>query len=273
VHSRIYLGEVQLRDQWFPGRHEPLVTPEEFAAAHRGRRKGRRRGRDLLSGRVRCGMCERVMTIEDNGSGHVHYRCRHRGEGCTLPRRSTRGLLRGAVLGLALIGHDERLRAAIREQLAAGGGEPRQGRRRPGQAAPGVVEVLLEERRKLLRLHYADQIDAEQFSEEQARLTIQIESLRSEEADQEQERQQAEEVAQGFEQIAAYLAEIDVPALWDAATEDERRVLVDELLDGIEVHADHLVVTVRGALPLNVTLDEVGLKSQGEKQACRRAVR
>jgi hypothetical protein len=270
VHSRIYLGEVQLREQWFPGRHEPLVTPEEFAAAHRGRRKGRRRGRDLLSGRVRCGICRRVMTMEDNGSGHVHYRCRHRGEGCTLPRRSTRGLLRGTVLGLALIGHDERLRTAIREQLAAAGGEPRQGRRRPGQAAPGALEVLLEERRKLLRLHYADRIDAEQFSEEQARLTVQIESLRAEEADQEQERQQAEEVAEGFEQIAAYLAEIDVPALWDAATEDERRVLVDELLDGIEVHPDHLVVTVRGALPLNVTLDEVGLKSQGEKQACRR---
>jgi hypothetical protein len=28
----------------------------------------------------------------------------------------------------------------------------------------------------------------------------------------------------GFEEIAAYLAEIDVSTIWDIATEDERRV-------------------------------------------------
>jgi hypothetical protein len=59
----------------------------------------------------------------------------------------------------------------------------------------------------------------------------------------------AEEVSGGFEQIAAYLADTDIPTIWEAATEDERRVLVDELLDGIEVHADHLLVIVRGGAP------------------------
>jgi len=97
------------------------------------------------------------MHMEDNGSGHLHYRCRHRGEGCALPR-STRAL-----------------------------------------------------------------------------------------------------------------AEIDLAAISDAATDDERRVLVDELLDRIEVHGDHLEAVVRGAPSLNVTLDEVGLESEGENQTCRRA--
>lgn len=36
LFSRIYLGEVLLNDEWFPGQHEPIITPEEFAAAHRG---------------------------------------------------------------------------------------------------------------------------------------------------------------------------------------------------------------------------------------------
>jgi site-specific DNA recombinase len=57
--SRIYLGEVQMNGEWFPGRHEAIITPEQFAAAHRGRVKGRARGTDLLSGRVRCGLCKR----------------------------------------------------------------------------------------------------------------------------------------------------------------------------------------------------------------------
>ena len=56
--SRIYLGEVQMNGEWFPGNHEAIVTPEVFAAAHRGRVKGRARGTDLLSGKVRCGCAD-----------------------------------------------------------------------------------------------------------------------------------------------------------------------------------------------------------------------
>ena len=67
--SRIYLGEVQLNGEWFPGHHEPIITPELFAAAHRGRTKGRRKGRDLLGGKIRCGLCHRLMSIDRNGQG------------------------------------------------------------------------------------------------------------------------------------------------------------------------------------------------------------
>jgi site-specific DNA recombinase len=105
LHSRIYLGEVQLTGEWFPGHHEPLITPEIFAAAHRGRVKGRHKGKDLLSGRVRCGMCGRLMAIEQNSEGRRMYRCHHRGKGCKQPRRTNEGLLRAAVLGLRLAPH------------------------------------------------------------------------------------------------------------------------------------------------------------------------
>ncbi len=33
--NRAYLGYTRLRDQWFPGLHEALVTEAEFAAAQR----------------------------------------------------------------------------------------------------------------------------------------------------------------------------------------------------------------------------------------------
>ena len=48
-------------------------------------------------------------------------------------------------------------------------------------------------------------------------------------------------------------------------------MLIDELLETVEVHHDHLEVIVRGAPRLNVTLDEVGLTGpEGEKRSCRR---
>jgi hypothetical protein len=119
-----------------------------------------------------------------------------------------------------------------------------------------------------LRLHYADQIDAELFAEEQARLTSQIDALRAEEAAQDAEDRQHDEIVRGFEEIAAYLAGTDLPAIWDAATEDERRVLLDELLDRIEVYGDHLEVVVRGAPPLNVTCKKPGSEVPGVRIKC-----
>jgi hypothetical protein len=110
--SRTYLVEVQMNGEWFPGRHEAIITPEQFAAAHRGRIKGRPKGTDLLSGRVRCGLCHRLMSIDRNGEGRRLYRCHHRGQGCAQPRRTNTGLLRAAVLGLRLIGDDEQLQTA-----------------------------------------------------------------------------------------------------------------------------------------------------------------
>ncbi|MEN0072113.1 MAG: recombinase family protein, partial [Propionicimonas sp.] len=98
LHKRVYLGEVVLNGEWFPGTHEPLITPEEFAAAHRGRTPGRRKGKDLMSGRVRCGLCNRLMSLDVAGSGLRSYRCRHRGTGCALPRRRSDNLVQAAPL-------------------------------------------------------------------------------------------------------------------------------------------------------------------------------
>ncbi len=56
------------------------------------------------------------------------------------------------------------------------------------------------------------------------------------------------------------LAEIDIDGLWQAATDQERRVLVEELVEEVAVLPDHLEVVVAGAPRLNVLYREVGLK-------------
>jgi hypothetical protein len=58
------------------------------------------------------------------------------------------------------------------------------------------------------------------------------------------------------------LRSLDLPSLWDPVEENERRVLLDVLIESVTVCPDHLEVVVNGAPPLNATLEEVGLQSQ-----------
>ncbi|HEX2574936.1 MAG TPA: recombinase family protein [Aquihabitans sp.] len=259
LHNRAYIGEISHLGNWLPGNHEPLVSIEQFRAAHAGRVPGRKRGKDLMSGRVVCGLCGRRMSITTNGQGQSHYRCKHRGEGCRVTARSNRGLLAAAGLGMSLL-CDEEVREAIRRHLDGLRRTARQGRRRSPSDASGRLFVLHEQRRKLLQLHYEDKISAEQFGEEQARLTIEIDNLEAEAKAVVTEQLQSDDLADRFEDLAALLDRIDVGRLWDAATEAERRKLLDELLSAITVHPDRLVVQVHGAPALNVAFSEVGLK-------------
>ncbi len=263
LDSRIYLGEVLMNGEWFPGRHEPIITPEQFAHAHRGRIKGRPKGTDLLSGRVRCGLCQRLMSIDRNGEGRRLYRCHHRGQGCAQPRRTNTGLIRAAVLGLRLIGDDEELRAAVRLQLErartpapkAGGGHARRSRH--------VVEDLQGQRRKLLRLYYDDKIGADLFAEEEARLSVAIREAQRESDASVAEAVRNDDVDRHFDDVAAVLATLDVQRTWEAATELERRVLIDEFVEEISVLPDYIDVKVHGAPPLHVRYQEVGMKESG----------
>jgi site-specific DNA recombinase len=259
--SRIYLGEVQMNGEWFPGRHEAIITPEQFAAAHRGRIKGRSRGTDLVGGKVRCGLCHRLMALDQNGEGRKLYRCKHRGQGCQQPRRTNVGLHRAAVFGLRLIGDDVELQAAIRRELErartpavrAGGGPPVRRSRRG-------VEDLVAQRRKLLRLFYDDKIGSDLFAEEESRLSVAIREVQREDDEATVEATRADDGGQHFEAVARMLATLDIDKTWKAATEVERRVLIDEFLEEIVVLPDYLDVKVHGAPPVHVLYQEVGLK-------------
>jgi hypothetical protein len=63
--------------------------------------------------------------------------------------------------------------------------------------------------------------------------------------------------------VAALLRDLDIEAVWTVSEEQERRVLIEELVEAVGVFPDHLEVTVTGAPPLNVLYGEVGLKESG----------
>jgi hypothetical protein len=66
LHSPIYLSEVQLTGEWLPGHHKTLVTPEIFAAAHRGKVRDRHKGKEASSDSLTTGsQCGCVHLVTD----------------------------------------------------------------------------------------------------------------------------------------------------------------------------------------------------------------
>jgi site-specific DNA recombinase len=102
----VYAGFVIHRGQRHEGIHQPLVSQQEFEAVQRVNPTGHRQSKDLVAGKVRCGLCGKVICVERNAKGTAIYRCKHRGKGCDLSGRSAPGLHRAAKLGLQLIGQD-----------------------------------------------------------------------------------------------------------------------------------------------------------------------
>ena len=70
----------------------------------------------------------------------------------------------------------------------------------------------------------------------------------------------SDDLAQRFDEVARLLATLEVDRTWKAATEVERRVLIDEFIEEILVLPDYLDVKVHGAPSLHVLYQEVGLK-------------
>lgn len=261
LRNRAYLGEIPHKGEWFPGKHPPLITEELWEAAHKGRTPGIKRGKDLMSGKVRCGRCGRSMSLDGNGQGQHYYRCKHRGQGCRQPVRSNKGLLRAAVLGLELL-LDEEMRDAIRRHLA-GRRQPDAVRRRRTPGATEALAALREEQNKLLQVHYKGLIGDELLAAEQARIADEIEHLRYDAETVGAEAVQIFELDARFEELLQVLDDIRIDDLWPHATHAERRTLLDELVDHVEVHVEHLSVHLQGAPPLRVAFDEVGLKHSG----------
>lgn len=253
--NRVYIGEVQLNGQWFDGIHTPLITLRLFNAAQGGHTPGIRRSRELLSGKVRCGICCRVAGVKYNERKQVLYKCRHRGRGCKQPARAANGLHRAARLAITLLGSDADLLQAIHDELT---------RERPDESlrersTSAAIAALKARQKKLLALYYADQIDGVQFGAENADLVQRIASMEKERGAARRAREARTGAAAAFDQVAELLESADFGILWDAASEEERQVLINDLIDSIHIYPDLLTVQVVGAPAIKITLEEVGL--------------
>ena len=58
--------------------------------------------------------------------------------------------------------------------------------------------------------------------------------------------QEQNEVAERFEEVARVLGALDMSEVWNKATEPERWVLVEELVERVAMSPDHLKVSIAG---------------------------
>jgi len=98
------------------------------------------------------------------------------------------------------------------------------------------------------------------FAEEETRIAQAIEAAREEATGEDQASHRSDGLAPRFEEVAQVLQNIEIDRFWIEATDKERRVLVEELVEAVAFFPDHLEVTIAGAPKLNVGLSEVGLK-------------
>jgi hypothetical protein len=129
---------------------------------------------------------------------------------------------------------------------------------------------LARKREKLLGLYYRDAIGSDFFAQEEGRLRRQLSDIDAEEASVKEIEAQAEEAGDRYERAAELLMTLDIDLIWQEATENERRVLLTELLDAVTVFPDHLEVRAVATPPLVVLLEEVGLSAGVAERSCRR---
>ena len=98
------------------------------------------------------------------------------------------------------------------------------------------------------------------FNEEETQLTRQIEAIEGEAEERLNEVKRKSVLADHFEQVAALLRTVDIDAIWNEANDRKRKLLINEIIETVIVHADRLQVTINGAPPLTVALSEVGLR-------------
>ena len=85
-----------------------------------------------------------------------------------------------------------------------------------------------------------------------------IEAVRERATEEELKEVAKDDLELRFEQVASILRNLDIDKVWAAADPDERRILIEELIEWVTVFPDHLEVQVTSAPPLNVFLSEVG---------------
>ena len=150
-----------------------------------------------------------------------------------------------------------------RSASTATGSLTRPVRRRRTPGSVDALAALRGEQDKLLQAFYKDLIDETLFAREQARIRQEIDNHTHDAHAAASEAVQTLDLAAQFEEVINVLEELNIADLWPYATDAERRILLGELIQHVEIHADRLTVHVHGAPPLNVAPSEVGLKDSG----------
>ncbi len=238
LRCRFYVGVVTYRGEEFPGKHEALVTSELFERVQVPRRVRRGQGRrsvgmprGLLSGRLLCVRCRNRLQSDRNRVGNPMYRERHGWECETNGRAFVSSSIDGQIADVL---RSLELREDWREHIA---------QLTAKEAGPSLDE-LRDRRRRLVRGYADGAFDEDEY---EARLRAIDDQLRLA-----QNTTQVE-----IDDVAELLG--DLSAMWERATSDERRRLIESLIEFAYVDAESKRIVAIQPVPAFRTLLEVAI--------------
>ncbi len=188
--DRAYIGEIEYKGQWYPGKHEPLINRGTWnrVQALLGGKTYKAHQLTYAGGLVRCGHCGNLITGEQiiktqTGKAYVYYRC-------TVSRlknhprhRVTEAQLDEQILSVfRSIQQPEEVRTWFAEALRKWNANHRVGSQEHAILLQKELSQLRNQQDKLLNLRMADEIDADVFAakgtelrDRMANVTLQIE--------------------------------------------------------------------------------------------------
>jgi site-specific DNA recombinase len=249
-----YLGVVPFRGVEYPGRHEPLVTPElfnevqEILRAHNVAGDKARVHNHYLKGTVYCKRCGSRLCLTNAKGTYLYFFCVGRHQKRTdCPQRyvlaetvERRIIARYVELGLTAAEAKE-----LRDELRRGLRRNRKEAAADLKRAKRQVTTLRREREKLLQAHYADAVPLDLLRSEQVRIAGELHAA-------EAEIEVAEQHFAGIEETlehALALAE-NFQQTYELARPHLRRQLNQAFIKRVEVTDDD-VASVELAEPFN----------------------
>ena len=175
-----YAGQIAYGDQWFPGKHEPVVSVAQFEQVQTllGRPNRARPKQHVFAytGLFRCGSCNGSVTAEEkvnrHGSHYIYYHCTRKTRAMVclekaVEERQLEDQIAEFLIRLSLTDAETAEVLAIideeRKKERSAGFDPR-------QAASTKLERNRKELDALTRLRYRDLIEDEEFIRQRAEL-------------------------------------------------------------------------------------------------------
>ena len=192
-----YAGQILYQNQWYPGRHETMITVEQFERAQvlLGRVSSVRPKTHAFAytGMMRCGRCQGAITAEEkvnrHGSHYVYYHCTHKKRDIVCREKS----IEEDQLQRQISAYLERIyldRSEVDKVFAIIDEEQRKDRHAGGNiknAVERALETSLRNSDNLTKLRYRELIADEEFirqraelSQEQAKLHQRLQQLKTE---------------------------------------------------------------------------------------------
>ncbi len=176
--DRAYLGELEYRGQWLPGKHEALVDRAVWnrVQALLGKRTYIAHELTYAGGLIRCAHCGNLVTGEQvikksTGKPYVYYRCTMYNKGNHPRVRVTERQLDGQVLAVfAAIRQPQAVRDWFGQALLAWSRNARSEAQDQTQQLQRELTQVRQQQDRLLNLRLLDEIDADTFARKSTEL-------------------------------------------------------------------------------------------------------